>query len=120
MGVTARTRREPEVAAVHENNLVLINVGKAHQTAFRHFLAKSGAGQTDNPQQRQALEIRHQGSFLVQFGLKQFQRRDTGRISVKSKTCDCISFNRLESLAVIRCFDGQDNKKKAACNDNRC
>ena len=44
-GVSARAGRQPEVAAVHEDNLVLIDVGKAHQPAFRHFLAGSGAGE---------------------------------------------------------------------------
>ena len=37
--VAARARGQPKIAAVHENNLVFIDVGKAHQAAFRHFLA---------------------------------------------------------------------------------
>ena len=36
--VASGTRCQPEIAAVHEDNLVLIDVGKAHQAAFRHFL----------------------------------------------------------------------------------
>ena len=30
--------RQPKIAAVHEDDLVLVDVGKPHQPAFRHFL----------------------------------------------------------------------------------
>jgi hypothetical protein len=59
----ARGRRQPEIAAVHECNFVLLDVGKAHQPAFLHFLARPGTGKRDHPQQQQSLEGRHSNSY---------------------------------------------------------
>src|SRR5689334_4675140 len=76
-------------------------MGKAHQSAFLCFLGQSKASETNrnDPRAQQLLEGTHQDSFLTQF-----RGGPLGWISMKNKTCDCISFNRAESRAVMRCL----------------
>src|SRR5271157_2533439 len=50
----SRTRGQPDIAAIHERNLVFINVGETQQTAFLRFLRARQSGRTNDKKENKA------------------------------------------------------------------